>query len=419
MSITDKYELETATYGTSNWNSILTSNMQKIDDAVQSQMLETSGEAISTIDAVGMHADGKIYKVQTVASGTQYICLGLSTEDIAASDTEMRIYRDGIVTCSGYDWTVGYRVYLDDVVNGGLTQVPTLSGVDYQIIGIAIGSNVLDVMLGFGGGDDGDGGGGVTDHGLLLGLGDDDHTQYHNNTRGDARYYTQSQVDALTWTESDITDLDKYTQAEVDTISGSLSSEIDSDISIHAASNDHDNRYYTESEVDTISGTLQTDIDAKGDMNDVVDDITPQLGGDLNTNQKNIILQPIPTSNQEANGYIATMTVDINTVGFGGALHMDVDGNWIDATASGTTTMPCEALALEIGTGSKKVLLRGFIRDDNWDWNIGAPMYMSRIVGQLTQTAPTTTGDQVQILGFATHGDRIFFNPISILGEVV
>ena len=29
---------------------------------------------------------------------------------------------------------------------------------------------------------------GVTDHGLLTGLADDDHTQYHNNTRGDARY---------------------------------------------------------------------------------------------------------------------------------------------------------------------------------------------------------------------------------------
>ena len=31
-------------------------------------------------------------------------------------------------------------------------------------------------------------GGGVTDHGLLTGLSDDDHPQYHNNTRGDARY---------------------------------------------------------------------------------------------------------------------------------------------------------------------------------------------------------------------------------------
>ena len=31
-------------------------------------------------------------------------------------------------------------------------------------------------------------GGGVTDHGALTGLGDDDHPQYHNDARGDARY---------------------------------------------------------------------------------------------------------------------------------------------------------------------------------------------------------------------------------------
>jgi len=34
----------------------------------------------------------------------------------------------------------------------------------------------------------GGGSGGVTDHGALTGLADDDHTQYLNNTRGDARY---------------------------------------------------------------------------------------------------------------------------------------------------------------------------------------------------------------------------------------
>jgi len=43
----------------------------------------------------------------------------------------------------------------------------------------------------------------------------------------DGRYYTESEVDALTWTESDIVDLDKYTQAEVDTISGTLQDQID------------------------------------------------------------------------------------------------------------------------------------------------------------------------------------------------
>jgi hypothetical protein len=45
-------------------------------------------------------------------------------------------------------------------------------------------SNGTVVEIGAGGG----GGGGVTDHGALTGLGDDDHTQYHNDARGDARY---------------------------------------------------------------------------------------------------------------------------------------------------------------------------------------------------------------------------------------
>lgn len=71
----------------------------------------------------------------------------------------------------------------------------------------------------------------------------------HNH---DSRYYTETEADALlagksdtghNHTESDITDLDKYTQAEVD-------SAIDTDIATHAASGDHDGRYYTETELD-------------------------------------------------------------------------------------------------------------------------------------------------------------------------
>lgn len=41
------------------------------------------------------------------------------------------------------------------------------------------------------------GGGGVTDHGALTGLADDDHTQYHNDARGDVRYNTKSEITTL------------------------------------------------------------------------------------------------------------------------------------------------------------------------------------------------------------------------------
>lgn len=36
------------------------------------------------------------------------------------------------------------------------------------------------------------------DHHHLTGLGDDDHAQYHNNARGDARYYTKTQLQTAT-----------------------------------------------------------------------------------------------------------------------------------------------------------------------------------------------------------------------------
>lgn len=38
---------------------------------------------------------------------------------------------------------------------------------------------------------------GVTDHGALSGLNEDDHPQYHTDARGDARYYTKTATDAL------------------------------------------------------------------------------------------------------------------------------------------------------------------------------------------------------------------------------
>lgn len=50
------------------------------------------------------------------------------------------------------------------------------------------------------------------DHGVLTGLGDDDHTQYHNDARGDARYYTQTQLDGGQL------DTRYYTETEVDNL---------------------------------------------------------------------------------------------------------------------------------------------------------------------------------------------------------
>jgi hypothetical protein len=83
---------------------------------------------------------------------------------------------------------------------------------------------------------------GVTDHGNLTGLSDDDHPQYLNITRGDARYYTQAQITTSlsgkantthTHTISDTTGLQTALDAKSPTV------------------HTHDDQYYSETEIDT------------------------------------------------------------------------------------------------------------------------------------------------------------------------
>ena len=71
---------------------------------------------------------------------------------------------------------IGNRTYTEqNVVTNGETLVSSIDALD-----VAIGDILNDV--------------GVIDHGNLLGLGDDDHPQYYNQTRGDARYSLLSHV---------------------------------------------------------------------------------------------------------------------------------------------------------------------------------------------------------------------------------
>lgn len=57
---------------------------------------------------------------------------------------------------------------------------------------------------------------GVSDHGQLTGLADDDHPQYLNQTRSDARYYTKTQVDA---TVTNLTAIDDALLSEINSLS--------------------------------------------------------------------------------------------------------------------------------------------------------------------------------------------------------
>jgi hypothetical protein len=68
----------------------------------------------------------------------------------------------------------------------GIHWINTTSGTEF----FSVGTSTVDDWIAR------EGGVIITDHGDLTGLSDDDHTQYHNDTRGDAIYYTKTLLDA-------------------------------------------------------------------------------------------------------------------------------------------------------------------------------------------------------------------------------
>ncbi len=146
----------------------------------------------------------------------------------------------------------------------------------------------------------------------------------------------------------------------------------------------------------------------------IVEDTTPQLGGDLDMNEKNLDLDAIPSSDNTGIGTISDDIAAGESIGFPDLVYLKSDGEWwkVDADAAAT----CQGLigiALETKTDGQacKVLLNGFVRDDDWTWTVAGPIYASTTAGALTQTAPSGTDDIIKIIGVATHADRMYLHP--------
>jgi hypothetical protein len=156
-------------------------------------------------------------------------------------------------------------------------------------------------------------------------------------------------------------------------------------------------------------------------MANLAEDTTPQLGGELDMNSKNIAFNIEPGANETACGLIGTVTVDTNTNGIGSPLALAADGHYDDADADAIANCGAIVLALETGTGSKKVLFIGVMRHDAWNWTLGTGsanlIYISIVAGTLTQTAPSNTDDVIQPVGWALTDDCIFFNPSLVAVE--
>lgn len=127
-----------------------------------------------------------------------------------------------------------------------------------------------------------------------------------------------------------------------------------------------------------------------------------------------ITLSPTP-SDVSVSGIKITLNANENHA-FGDVCYINSDGQaqLIDADAISSMS------GLFMATGSISAdadgvyLALGIARNDAWNWTVGGLIY-GTITGTtgntMSQTKPTGTDDVIQILGVATHADRIYFYP--------
>lgn len=122
-----------------------------------------------------------------------------------------------------------------------------------------------------------------------------------------------------------------------------------------------------------------------------------------------------PGTNLTASGQTIRLTANENQ-DFGDVCFINVDGEAQLGDADALSTSKVTVLCLESATANNPAtyLVQGIARNDTWAWTVGGVVYLSTTGttgNTLTQTAPSGTGDIVQIVGIATHADRILFNP--------
>lgn len=128
-------------------------------------------------------------------------------------------------------------------------------------------------------------------------------------------------------------------------------------------------------------------------------------------NVAGIRLNEVPTVNQTASGLIVSLTYG-ESITIGNLLYFNSDGKVYKADANGTSTYPVMGLALATAsTGSNNVLLHGIYTDTTYNFTPGGVVYLSINVGGLVQIQPSAPDDVIQVVGIATHADRIYFNP--------
>lgn len=129
-----------------------------------------------------------------------------------------------------------------------------------------------------------------------------------------------------------------------------------------------------------------------------------------------VIVTAAPGSDHTATGMKIALTAASN-IAFGDVCYIASTGKATLIDADAIASMSAIAMCIDAtinADASGNFLLMGIARDDTWAWTVGGVIYgtvTGTTANTLSQTAPTGADDVVQIMGVATHADRMFFNP--------
>ncbi len=157
----------------------------------------------------------------------------------------------------------------------------------------------------------------------------------------------------------------------------------------------------------------------KNYMQNLEEDITPELGEDLSLNFHNILMYGVPSGDHSYYGLIESKNVG-EAVVFGDLLYFYwTNKTWKKADADLAANMPGLRIALESREAlqSCEMLIMGYIKDDSWNFT-AAIIYASTTAGGVTSTAPSAAGQQLQRVGIARASDILFFDPSIDVGEI-
>lgn len=164
-------------------------------------------------------------------------------------------------------------------------------------------------------------------------------------------------------------------------------------------------------------------------MQDLVDDTTPQLGGDLDLNGNDIVLGDAvgetgsirlnnsALSDEKWSGTTIAATAGA-TLAVGDVCYLASSGKWVlvDGILDGTDTGFDKKLGICVlastDTNPTEILLDGVIASAAFPtFTVGSPVYLSDTAGDLTATQPSTTNFATRIVGYAVSATVLHFSP--------